>query len=811
METVYPSGRAIRLTGNQMQARAFLLGNEGGLVLHLPVELNIGDRTLLPIKWFGVSEFGRKYLEASRVWIERAGQRTMLNRSSQVEFTHELSEAVRTFLVEGVTVRQRFFVPNRWAGCVMTLECDRPAQFIVEPHYDMRYYQAFNTDFSGYDAKVTTQQGVDVLTVSNEIEGPTGGRMKFHSTIRPVGGPMHVDSLPHDDRLQPRTYLKDEHREKLLHRVISETHNISPDEAPIWEKYTNTVYGPAHLTLEAPATLVFSFDEEEHQAESVGASIAANLTDLYHQNDADSMKRLEQALLLTGNTEVDLAYTQVLSRFNSCLVARDVTVEMDSHKIEHFTGIFAGDKYFLDAWKRDENISLEGLMHGNDYETMGTILENTWQYQDDRTGRLPHIIRLGQPLVYYSSDGTPWALHRLLQYWKLSGDQSLLDKKYPMVERFFAAGLEMAQRGLLPSGGIIEKSYLWETWEDTAFTPRDGYPVEIELLWLTVIDQGLPLVRERNPELAQRLEEALETGHETFELFYLDGYLADSLDYNFRPRRLLTPNGFIAFGLDYPIPGDLSREMVLLARDQLAGRVGVKSLAPRDWPKVFSPEFLADPANFHNGNMASVGIYNYHRGIEWLWLNQYLLLGELRYGDTDTGYRRYVEGQVRAALEKSGVGGLDELHDLHGPLGADFQAWSMASFVTSLHHFAGIDVDANARRVSVRPSLPKTWPDLLCRRRVENCRFDVRMRINPKGTNVITVDALDSVPRGYEIEIGIRVAGSEAVTTISVNGREVPPDKRELRHPSGEAGPSEVWVHAPFDKGMEVVFAPPGT
>jgi len=54
-----------------------------------------------------------------------------------------------------------------------------------------------------------------------------------------------------------------------------------------------------------------------------------------------------------------------------------------------------------------------------------------------------------------------------------SADAGLLQAKMPMVERFFAASLAFVQRGLLPSGGIIDHAYLWETWEDTPFTPRD--------------------------------------------------------------------------------------------------------------------------------------------------------------------------------------------------------------------------------------------------------------------------------------------------------------------------------------------------
>jgi len=263
--------------------------------------------------------------------------------------------------------------------------------------------------------------------------------------------------------------------------------------------------------------------------------------------------------------------------------------------------------------------------------TACAILQNTWQCQDERTGRMPHIIRGGEPLVYDSSDGTLWALLRLFEYTTRSGDQSLLRDKMPMVEHFFEASMNFVQRGLLPSGGIIDRAYLWETWEDTPYTPRDGYPVEIELLWLTVLSRFGPVVRESNAALADQMERVLWEGTETFRLFEHDGYLVDSRLYDWQQRRILTPNGYIAFGLEYPLPDDLVRSMVMLGRDQLAGHRGIRSLAPRDWPSVLPATFLADPHNVQGKDMRSVGIFNYHRGIEWEWLNPFFVARRLEH------------------------------------------------------------------------------------------------------------------------------------------------------------------------------------
>jgi glycogen debranching enzyme len=500
----------------------------------------------------------------------------------------------------------------------------------------------------------------------------------------------------------------------------------------------------------------------------------------------DRAEQHVRAGVSTGEDSVDTAYAQILSRFDQCLVARDMRVHAGREQPDStISAIFAGDKYFLDPWKRDENISLGALLATGDFQTARAILDDTWQYQDPRTGRLPQIIRLGEALVYYSSDGTLWALRRLHGYTRKSGDTSLLEAKYPLVEHFFTASLVFVQRGLLPSGGIVDPAYLWETWMDTPYTPRDGYPVEIELLWLTNLASYAPLIAERNPELGRRLQETLAEGRETFRSFYLDGYLADSLAYDWQPRTALTPNGYMAFGLEYPLPDELARGMVALGRKQLAGRVGIRSLAPRDWAAVLSPEFMADPRNFDGPNMASVGIYNYHRGVEWLWLNQFFVRGELLYGDPDHAYDRYLSGQVHAALHSGGVGGLSELHDIHGPLGADFQAWSMAGFVESLHAFGGVDADAAAGVVTVCPTLPRRWNGLRWTVRIGECRLALRYEREADGATMLNVEPQDRETAGLTLRAGLPAGDDARAQDVRVNGREAE---------SKQSSDGRVWV-----------------
>jgi hypothetical protein len=757
------------------------------------VAQNIPDVLLQATKWFGASGFGRAYLEDNLVWLVREGRRIKLDRSNQTGFTLDVDHAVRTYEVDGCTVRQTYFVPNRLDALTMQLEAEDSAELVVQPELDMRYYQEFNTILDGYRSEIIEHDGRSVVGVMNTVVVPnvtTLPPLQFCLVVGALSADPEIVLLPDDERPRAKVYLKDERRMRLIQRVYVETQERSPDEAPIWDQYQTVAYAPAEISGRSPLTLVYALGDHRGDALEAFDNTCRHLSDLIGRKRRATLRRVRVGEVRTGDSDVDRAYAHVLTRFDDCLVARDVKIQGGRGERAHFSAIFAGNKYFLDPWKRDENISLLGLLLTGDFETVRSILTDTWRFQDERTGRLPHIIRLGEPLVYYASDGTLWALERLHRYTRMSGDRGLLDEKYPMVERFFVASLDFVRRGLLPSGGIIDKDYLWETWMDTPYTPRDGYPVEVEILWLTNLAHYLPIVEERNPKLAARLREVRDEGHETFRLFTLDGYLADSLGYDWQPRDLLTPNGYMAFGLDFALSAELARQMVLLGREQLAGHVGVRGLAPRDWPRVFPPEFLSDPRNVRGDDMVSVGIYNYHRGIEWLWLNHFFVRGELLHGDPASALCAYVGGQVHAALHESGAGALGELYDAHGPLGADVQAWSMAGFIASLHAFGGVEVDAIARRIRMRPRLPGGWTELSVAGRVGDARFDVRY-VRDGATQRMEMMPRRSQFGSYALRLGVEVAGPGGVR-VKAHGRRLARDRWHVT--SGEGGRREVWI-----------------
>jgi hypothetical protein len=163
-----------------------------------------------------------------------------------------------------------------------------------------------------------------------------------------------------------------------------------------------------------------------------------------------------------------------------------------------------------------------------------------------------------------------------------------------------------------------------------------------------------------------------------------------------------------------------------VGRRQLAGRQGIRTLAPQDWGQVFPPEFLSDRRNVRGRRMRSIGKFNYHRGVEWNWLSQFFVQAELKYGEPDMAFRKYLRPQVKAVLERAGIGGISELFDLSGTRGPEFQAWSMSGFLEALHAFAGVRIDVPRRRIVIEPQTPESWQQLSVRKWNGSIPFDVR-------------------------------------------------------------------------------------
>jgi glycogen debranching enzyme len=654
-----------------------------------------------------------------------------------------LTDVRREFEVDGARYGERYFVADAIQGFVSEL-CGE-GWIEIEPEFDLRFSLALNRSVETYEIE-ELGDGVlvrhqlpagryDDATETFLPDDGTGERTFLYAAVRVVGEETELEMLPPTARARKKVFRKDAQR----HRFVTHTgREEAADHAPLWNQHRSQVFVPVRLRLRGKGRVIYGFGSSRDEALAQVEALAAHCPALRARKTEAALAVQERVRFTTANRSVDLAHAHVLGRVMDALVVREA-IAPDTALARPATMILAGNQYFHDSWKRDENIALGFLLSLGFYDIARELIADTWQLQDPVTGRLPQRIRAGEVPPYHSSDGTLWALWRLQQYWRCSGDRSLLDEKRDMVSHFFRRSLARTVSGLLPSGRTTHPDYLWETWMDTPHTPRDGFPIEIQLLWLACLRVYRPIVGEWDIALAARMEAAERSAWAALERYNSCGILADSLDDRLQARDLLTPNGHFAFGLGLDLGEEMEARMRHLGRRELAGSQGIRTLAPRDWSRVLSPEFLADRRAVRGRRMRSVGKYNYHRGVEWNWLAQFFVRAELKYGEPDVAWRRYLRGQVRAALERGGIGGISELHDLSGTRGPEFQAWSMAGLLEALHAFAGIEIDVPARTIVIAPQLPEDWPGLSVRKWYGQTPFDLHASRREEGMEMRVV------------------------------------------------------------------------
>ncbi|MDD5707227.1 MAG: amylo-alpha-1,6-glucosidase, partial [Kiritimatiellae bacterium] len=237
------------------------------------------------------------------------------------------------------------------------------------------------------------------------------------------------------------------------------------------------------------------------------------------------------------------------------------------------------------------------------------------------------------------------------------------------------------------------------TWMDTNFpaaTPRGGYPVDIQALWIA----ALAALREvagvdEFVAVEQRARESLP------RLFALPacGWLADCLRASpgepaERATRedALRPNQLLAVTLGAVAPGALAREVVR-ACETLLVPGAIRSLADRSvsvpQPVHGAAGLLNDPLRPYWGRYLGDEDTRrkpaYHNGTAWVW--PFPLYGEALikvYGDPARAPVRALLGSATEILNRGCVGQLPEILDgdtPHAPRGCGAQAWSVSELL----------------------------------------------------------------------------------------------------------------------------------
>jgi starch synthase (maltosyl-transferring) len=304
---------------------------------------------------------------------------------------------------------------------------------------------------------------------------------------------------------------------------------------------------------------------------------------------------------------------------------------------DNFKTVIAGYPWFLD-WGRDSLICARGLLAAGMVDEVKQILLTFAKFEKD--GTLPNTINGSDVSNRDTSDAPLW----FAVVCEDLGDEKFFDQRVDAsrtIRDILASIATNYSRGT-PNGIRMDpdSSLIWSpshfTWMDTNFpagTPREGYPVEIQALWIRLLRL---LARIGAKPDADRCRSLADQATASFEkLFWLPekGWFADVLLGG--PRIIardatvsdaLRSNCLLAITLGLA-SGEPARRCVAAAERHLVVPGGLRTLAPlrvsTPLPVWRDEHLLNDPTNpywpRYEGDEDTRRKPAYHNGTAWTW------------------------------------------------------------------------------------------------------------------------------------------------------------------------------------------------
>ncbi len=395
---------------------------------------------------------------------------------------------------------------------------------------------------------------------------------------------------------------------------------------------------------------------------------------------------------------------------------RAVRVAINAFVVRRGTGktVIAGYPWFLD-WGRDTFIAARGLITAGMHDTVLEILRVFGKFVD--RGTLPNSIHGEDASNRDTSDAPLWygivcEELALAMGWGADEEGSV---KPPFNVAIDAQGrtvvdvLREIACGMIdgtPNGIRMDpdSGLIWSpshfTWMDTNFpagTPREGYPVEIQALWIRLMRLlarlGVVPVERPWAEIAAVAERSVSAYYWMEEAGYFADHLAAKPG---QPARsspaddALRPNCLFLVSLGL-VSGERARRTVEAAARFLVVPGALRSLAPR--PVSMPLAIMApDGALLNNPSSPYWGQYEgdedtrrkpaYHNGTAWVWPFPTFceaLARAYEFTPHAIAAAQSYLGSTSALLGKGCVGQLPEILDGDAPhtqRGCDAQAWS---------------------------------------------------------------------------------------------------------------------------------------
>ncbi|MGZ8920519.1 MAG: amylo-alpha-1,6-glucosidase, partial [Limisphaerales bacterium] len=309
---------------------------------------------------------------------------------------------------------------------------------------------------------------------------------------------------------------------------------------------------------------------------------------------------------------------------------------------DEFKSVIAGYPWFLD-WGRDSLICARGMLAAGMIEEVRELLIVFGRFESD--GTLPNTIHGEDATNRDTTDAPLWYGVVCEELAELVG-QEIYDAPVQPAGRTIRDVLRSIALGYMkgtPNGIVMDQSsgLIWSpshfTWMDTnhpAGTPRQGYPIEIQALWIRLLEQlqrlGVPDDGVRWSELAANARQSLQ------QLFWLEekGWYADVLigERNTEARRAdpddaLRSNCVIPIMLNL-VSGPNARSCVENVLRYLFVPGALRSLAPLPVTRAL-PIYGSDWRLLNHPHEPYWGRYEgdedtqrkpaYHNGTAWTW------------------------------------------------------------------------------------------------------------------------------------------------------------------------------------------------
>ena len=360
--------------------------------------------------------------------------------------------------------------------------------------------------------------------------------------------------------------------------------------------------------------------------------------------------------------------------------------------------VIAGYPWFLD-WGRDTFIAARGLLTGGMAAQAREILLTFARFED--RGTLPNALNGDSTADRDTSDAPLWFALAVEEaatadpalYQRDAGGRTLADVLVSIASGYLRGTPNRIQ--VDPDSALVWSPSHF-TWMDTNYpagTPREGYPVEIQALWIRLLRQLERLQPGDWGRLAERATAGLELfWDERLECFQdLLAGPAGCPARAARPDGLLRPNQVFLVSLGL-VRGERAQRVVTAIRRFLLVPGALRSLAPLPAPEPLpirdaAGGLLNDPSNPYWGRYEGIEDTRrkpaYHNGTAWVWLLPSFCEALARAWDFQpeavAAARAYL-GSMDGLLAEGCVGQLPEILDgdaPHAQRGCDAQAWSV--------------------------------------------------------------------------------------------------------------------------------------